>query len=156
MTMPRLTVQARRTSNPTFRHPTTIIRIKRRCSINCSKVKVKEKPQIYKSSKSKWKVKNKELPQSNVKLSKRETPDMKKPKGNFQFPNKEQDQLQSNEMAVTLEILKFKTELARNPNQSITSAQTMSKTYSKSSTLTSIRIKLLPRKSRNRRTDTNP
>lgn len=130
-TMLRPTVQARRISNPTSRHPITIIRTKERCSTNCSRVRVKGKPQIYKSSKSKWKVKNKELPQLNVKLSKRETPDMKKRRDNFQSPNKEQDQLQSNEMAVTSEILKFKTELARNPNLLITSVRMMSKTYSK-------------------------
>jgi len=60
--------------------------------------------QIYKSSKSKCKQKNKKSLQSNEKLSKREILNMKKQKDNFQFPNKELDQLQSNEMAVILEI----------------------------------------------------
>ena len=39
---------------------------------------------------------------------------MKKPKDNFQFPNKEHDPLQSSEMAAILEILKFPTEQPRN------------------------------------------
>ena len=73
--------------------------------------------QIYKNSKSKWTMKNKESPQSNEKFSKREIPNMRKPKDNFQFPNKEQDQLQSREMAVILEIRKFKTESAANRNR---------------------------------------
>ena len=72
--------------------------------------------QIYKNSKSKWIMKNKELPQLNEKHSKREIQNTKKLKDNFLFPNKEQGQLQSHEMEVILEI-KFKIEWAGNHNR---------------------------------------
>jgi hypothetical protein len=79
--------------------------------------------QIYKNSKSKWTTKNKESPQWNEKLSRREIPNMKKLKDNFLFPNKEQVLLQSHEMEVILET-KFKTEWAGNRSQSIMSQLT--------------------------------
>ena len=147
--MSSLTALGRRTSSPTFRLPTTIIQIKVKFSINCSKVKMKVKP-IYKSSKSKWTLRNRELPRSNEKLAKREIPNTKKPKDKLQFPNKEQDLLQSSEMPVILETSKFKTRLARSHKASIMSVPTMSNRTS--STSTSI---LKRRSSSSRQTDTS-
>jgi hypothetical protein len=116
MTTLNPTAQARRTSKLTFRHPIITIPTKVKSSTNCLKAKETETSinKNCKSSKSKWKTKSKESLQLNGKRLKREIRNMKKPKDNFQFPNKEQDPLQSSEMAAILEILKFPTELPRN------------------------------------------
>lgn len=120
-----------RTSSPTSRLPTTTTQTKMRFSINCSRAKTKEKQPIYRNSKSKWRQRNKELPQWNVKLSKREIRNMKKLGGKLQFPNREQVPLQSSEMEAILETSQFKTRLARSHSQSTKSVPTMnSKTWS--------------------------
>lgn len=108
------TVQAR-TSNLIFKRLITIIPTRMRCSINYWIVKETIR-QIYKSLKSRCKVKNKELLLSNEKLSKREIQNMKKPKDNSQFPSREQDQLQSRGKAAIQGTLKSQTEMPRSPN----------------------------------------